>query len=142
MHLDTQREEWDEAIALLAQNDVGDATIGKLLELVQHKQAATMIQRIIENSDQLKGALADIGFEHYSALQRLVDADSDVSSIRNGTADAATKERVKETFRQAAIADPLKRSGTAQVEHQKYKRLLKVIETETSCTSRTGTNSI
>ena len=48
VHLDTQREEWDEVVALLAQNDVGHATIGKLL--VQHKQAATMIQRIKEDS--------------------------------------------------------------------------------------------
>ena len=97
VYLDTEREEWDEAVELLAKNDVGTATIGRLLELVHHKQATTMIQRLVENSDQLKGALADLGFERYSVLQQLVDADPDVSSIRNGTADAATKKKSKKT---------------------------------------------
>ena len=123
-----KREERDKAVALLAENDVAHAAIGKLLELVQHKQAATMIQRLVEDSDQLKGALGDLGFEHYSALQKLVDQDPDIRSIREGTADIATKKRVSKAFRQAAIADPLRRSSTAQTKHRRYRRLLKVIE--------------
>ena len=87
-----------------------------------------MLQRAVGNSDQLKNALGDLGFEHNSALQKIVDMDKDVLSIRNGTADDATKARVRETFRQSAIADPLRRKKQAQANYRWHSRQLKAIE--------------
>ena len=119
---------WEKAITHLKNHDVGDAAIGKLLALAMGKKATTMLHKVVESSDLLRNSLGDLGFTHYSALQKLVEADKDVVSLRDGTADADTRARVCEAFRQSAIADPLKRSKKAQWKHSWLRRQLKVIE--------------
>ena len=52
-----------------------------------------MIQKLIENCPQLVKALGELGFEHYSALQQIVDQDKDLTSIRQGVADDAVRQK-------------------------------------------------
>ena len=128
-HFDVDnKDEWEKAIRHLKNHAVGHAAIGKLLALAMDKKARTMLQRVVESSDQLRNSLGDLGFKHHSALQQLVDADKDVVSLRDGTADDDTRARVCEAFRQSAMADPLKRSRKAQSKHGWLRRQLKVIE--------------
>ena len=70
-----------------------------------------------------RDSLAHLGWMHIGSLYKTVEVDEDMMKIKNVDADEAAKERVKESFRQAAQENPIQRSPEARATSKCEKKI-------------------